>query len=197
MTVYVQGANLAGATAVRFGGVESPVLEQLRDTLLKVEVPAGAVTGPVEAVTPAGVGGSGRDFQVLQGPPGTPKLVVEYIVADEGDGTIHFEVWLSDVAPAGGVSVSYATRDGRARAGADYVATRGTLTIPQGLRSGTISVTLLDDSVVERQETLSTVLVSPTNATLGHAEALALILDDDGPPQTARRFRPQRQQRNR
>jgi hypothetical protein len=197
MAVYVQGVNLAVATAVRFGGVETPVLEQLSDTLIKVQVPAGALTGPVEAVTAAGVSASARDFQVLQGPSETPKVVVEYAVAHEGDGALHFEVGLSDLAPTGGVSVGYATLDGRARVASDYVATRGTLTIPPGLRHGTISVALLDDTVSERREMFSILLGRPANATLAHAEALALILDDDGAAQTARRFRPKRQGPNR
>ena len=47
------------------------------------------------------------------------------------------------------VTVHYATANGTAASGTDYTAKSGTLTIPAGSTSGTISIAILDDTVDE------------------------------------------------
>ena len=47
------------------------------------------------------------------------------------------------------VTVDYATSNGTATAGSDYTATNGTLTISAGDTTGTIPVTVLQDTVYE------------------------------------------------
>jgi hypothetical protein len=85
---------------------------------------------------------------------------------------------------AGEVSVSYATADGSATAGADYVAAAGSLAWAageMGIRS--FAVTLLDDALEEGNETVLLALSSPTGgAELDpeRADAVLTILDDDG-----------------
>ena len=65
-----------------------------------------------------------------------------------GSATLSFTILLTGPAP-GPVSVDYATSDdpqpGLGSAGTDYTATSGTLKIPAGQSSGTISVTILAD----------------------------------------------------
>ena len=80
------------------------------------------------------------------------------------------------------VKVDYATQDGTAVAGEDYVATRGALTFAAGEGLKTVSVTLVDDDVEEIEEAFVLQLRSPTNATLAVSEAMGRILDDDEPP---------------
>src|SRR6185436_6973463 len=46
-TVTIAGANLLGATAVRFGGVTAPNFTVNSATQISVSVPSGAVTGPI------------------------------------------------------------------------------------------------------------------------------------------------------
>ena len=65
------------------------------------------------------------------------------------------------------VSVDYATADGTAAAaGSDYAATAGTLTIAAGSVAATITVPILDDTLVEPIEaftvTLSDAAVRPS-----------------------------------
>jgi glucose/arabinose dehydrogenase len=82
---------------------------------------------------------------------------------------------------SGTVSVHYATSDGTATAGSDYTAASGTLTFADGEASKTFNVTVLDDNLVEGNESLTLTLSSPTGgATLGSpATATLTIVDND------------------
>ncbi|MCI0632529.1 MAG: hypothetical protein L0206_01205, partial [Actinobacteria bacterium] len=82
---------------------------------------------------------------------------------------------------AGPVSVQYATANGTATAGLDYVATTGVLPFAAGQASRTFTVSLLTDNLDETNETVVLILSSPAGgATLGSPAVGELrILDDD------------------
>jgi hypothetical protein len=95
-----------------------------------------------------------------------------------GSRSLAFSVSLSD--PSGlVVSVDYATADGTATAGSDYQAVTGTLTIPAGSTSRTLSVGVLGDTLAEGDEVLFVNLSDPVNATLLDSGGAGTILDDD------------------
>jgi hypothetical protein len=100
----------------------------------------------------------------------------------EGTGTalttLTFTVSLNTVAAAP-VTFTYSTADGTALAGADYVATSGTLTIPTGAQVATFSVGIVADGVDEANETFTVSLANVTGATIGNATAIGTILNDD------------------
>jgi hypothetical protein len=101
------------------------------------------------------------------------------IEGNSGTSNLAFTVTLSSTAP-GPVDVNYATSDGTATAGSDYTATSGTLTIASGTSSGTISVPVIGDTVVEGDESFTLTLSNPANATLGTpATATGTITNDD------------------
>jgi len=81
----------------------------------------------------------------------------------------------------GGLSVDYATSDGTATAGADYTTASGTLTWAAGnTNSQTFSIPLLDDSLVEGDETVILTLSNPVGAVLGApADSVLIIRDND------------------
>ncbi|MFN4260141.1 MAG: Calx-beta domain-containing protein [Gemmataceae bacterium] len=80
------------------------------------------------------------------------------------------------------VTVRFATRDGTATAGLDYVATSGVLWIAPGVTTQTFRVAIIDDQLVEPSETVLLTLSSPTEATLGSQHtAILTILDNDTP----------------
>ena len=85
--------------------------------------------------------------------------------ASEDDEAVTFIVQLSTTASQDAV-VEYATSSGTARAGQDYEATSGTLTIPAGATRRAILVPIIDDNVVEEEETF-TVRLRNSNATIG------------------------------
>jgi hypothetical protein len=100
---------------------------------------------------------------------------------NEADGTATITVMLTG-SPTGKVTVDFATSEGTATAGTDYVATSGTLTwqTSEGGTSKSFTITLLDDSFVEWTETVNLTLSNPVNATLGAQDTAVLdILDDD------------------
>ena len=70
--------------------------------------------------------------------------VADTRVQEAAGAVLVFHVTLSGT-PQGTVSVGYATQDGTADAGADYVAATGTLTFSPGETSKTVQVNVLDD----------------------------------------------------
>ena len=79
------------------------------------------------------------------------------------------------------ITVSFGTANGSATAGSDYVATSGTLTFNPGETSKSIPVQVTGDNIDETDETYVVNLSSPTNATIGAAQGVGTIGDDDGP----------------
>jgi hypothetical protein len=80
------------------------------------------------------------------------------------------------------VLVDYATSDGTATAGVDYVAALGTLTFGTGEISKTISVAIIGDTVFEPNETFFVTLSNADNANITRAQATGTIVNDDLPP---------------
>jgi Calx-beta domain-containing protein/VCBS repeat protein len=114
-------------------------------------------------------------------PPLPPTLRIGDVMVSEGNtGTraATFTVTLS--APSTQpVTVQYATANGTATAGSDYQAVIGTLTIPAGQTTGTITVPVNGDRLGEPDETFFVNLTGATNATIADDQALGTILDDE------------------
>ncbi|HKO97440.1 MAG TPA: Calx-beta domain-containing protein, partial [Pyrinomonadaceae bacterium] len=78
-------------------------------------------------------------------------------------------------------SVTYATANGTATSGQDYNARTELINFAAGETSKTFTVTLLDDSLAEGNETINLALISPTGATIGSpASAVLTIIDNEG-----------------
>ena len=99
--------------------------------------------------------------------------------------------FLSADAPAAGrrgqpVSVHYATADGTATAGQDYVATSGTLTFDPADPSTTktIEIPILADTVADDGETVVIHLSAPVNGVVRTASATLTITDTPPAPST-------------
>ncbi|WP_337054354.1 Calx-beta domain-containing protein [Pseudoxanthomonas sp. USHLN014] len=117
---------------------------------------------------------------VICGAAGTPVLSIADASGDEGAGPLVFTLTLSQPAPSGGIAVDYATADGTATAGSDYVASSGRVTLAAGQTSATVSIALIDDSVTEADETFSLTLSNLSGAALlGTAKATGTIVNDD------------------
>jgi hypothetical protein len=83
---------------------------------------------------------------------------------------------------ASGVSVQYATSDGTATAGTDYVAAAGQLVFGPGETSKTFQVTIRGDALLEADETVIVTLSDPQGgATLGQPVSTTLTLVDTTP----------------
>lgn len=110
-----------------------------------------------------------------------PSLSIGDATVDEGAGTVSFVVSLS--APSGQpVTVDYATSNGTAIAGSDYVTSSGTLTFAAGETHKTVTVGLMDDSTDETVETFRVALANATNAAIVDAQGQGTITDNDAAP---------------
>jgi hypothetical protein len=122
-----------------------------------------------------------RDDRYHLGPPSfdwSPQLFVGSVGSTDERGTVAFTVSL-DVASAAPTTVDYATADGTATAGADYVAASGTLVFDPGDLSKTVEVRILEDPLPEGDETFELVLVNPVGASVLVSSGTATIEDDD------------------
>jgi hypothetical protein len=88
------------------------------------------------------------------------------------------------------VTVNWATADGTAKQGQDYVAGSGSLTFAPGVTEQTITVSVLGDVLPEPNETFRVVLSGPVNATISDGDGLGTITDDDGGGAALRGFNP-------
>ena len=112
---------------------------------------------------------------------GEPALLsVAGASAKEG-GALYFQVTLSRPRESE-TRVDYATSDGTAMAGADYVAAAGTLFFYAGELTKTVAVTVLDDVHDDDGETLTLTLSNPLEARIVIGEATGTIVNSDPLP---------------
>ena len=111
-----------------------------------------------------------------------PAFSVNDLTINEGNvgsTTATFTVRLNTAA-SDSVSVNYATANGSALAGSDYIMTSGTLTFAPGETSQTVTVNVLGDTTPEADETLFLNLSSPVGATISDNQGRATLTNDDG-----------------
>ena len=122
------------------------------------------------------------DFSLTVGGVGLPLVAVSDVSAFEGDsGTsvMNFGFGLSSPAGIGGVTIQYATADGTATAGSDYVAASGTATIPEGATSTTVAITINGDTDAEPNETFFVDITGVTGALVSDGQGLGTIQNNE------------------
>ncbi|WP_257998640.1 putative Ig domain-containing protein [Xanthomonas arboricola] len=110
-----------------------------------------------------------------------PSLSIDDVSVNEGNSgttTATFTVSLS-AASGQTVSVNYATANGSATAGSDYVARSGTLTFTPGTTAQGVAITVNGDTAIEPNETFSVGLSGASNASIARATGTGTILNDD------------------
>src|SRR5439155_961176 len=80
------------------------------------------------------------------------------------------------------VTVNFATSNGTAIAGSDYVSTNGTVTFVPGTTTQTVTVQILGDLLNEANETFFVNLSNAVNATIADSQGLGTINDNDAAP---------------
>jgi len=119
------------------------------------------------------------DVSIESCPP--PTLSVGDVRVTEGDsGTTDALVSLTlDSPTTKPVTVSYATTDGSATAGSDYLPAAGTLTIPPGVTATTVRLAVLGDRVLEPDETFSFNVTQAADAVASDGTGVVTIANDD------------------
>ncbi|WP_310733618.1 Calx-beta domain-containing protein, partial [Rubrivivax albus] len=113
----------------------------------------------------------------------TPEIYVRDIVVDEKQGTATFMVTLGEAVGQRSVStvtVDYATANGSAVAGSDYVAASGTLSFAPGESVKLVTVDLIDDGTAEGAERFYLNLSNASGGNIVQGQALATIGLSDG-----------------
>jgi hypothetical protein len=150
--------------------VVGDTLDELHETYsLDLSNPVGATLGDAR--------GAGT---ILDNDPQV-SLSVDDVSAPEGGQTATFTLSLSRESGKI-VTVDYATGDGTAAAPSDYASRSGTIIFMAGETSKTVSVALVQEAVVEPDETFSLALSRAINATLSDGQGVATIVDDDAAP---------------
>ena len=112
-------------------------------------------------------------------------LSIDDVSVSEGDAgltSVFFDVRLSSPAPSGGIDFEFSTSDGSADS-TDYdghFLDRGR--IDAGSSQTRIQIAVFGDYDIEADETFFVNLLNPVGATIGDAQAVATILDDDSAP---------------
>jgi hypothetical protein len=140
--------------------------------------PAGQTVVTATATDPAN---NTSEFSQCLGGGALPTLSINNVSNNEGNsGTTPFTFTVTlSASSASTVTVNYATANGTATAGSDYVATSGVLTFAPGITTQPITVLVNGDMVVEPDETFTVTLSTPTNATIATAQGTGTILNDD------------------
>ncbi len=100
---------------------------------------------------------------------------------DQGTQIAQFDIELSRPAPQR-ITFDFATQDGSAQAGSDYIATSGTLVFEEGQSRASVQVSVLGDQLAEPSEWFSLAVTSPSTpgvVGLGGAVGYAEIRDTD------------------
>ncbi len=111
------------------------------------------------------------------------QINIDDATAYRADGHLTFKLTL-DSASGRSISVHYATQDGTAKAGTDYVAASGTATFAAGSSEQMIVVNTVDNGSTAGTLSFKVLLSAPVNAVLatGANEANGTILSNVPPP---------------
>ena len=177
----VTGGTITGARRVtrrndqHFDIVVKPSGNDAMTFSLHSPLPACGETGSV--CTEAG--------RMIEGPVSATVLgpvaisVADATVREEEGATLVFAVTLDRERD---VTVDYATSNGTATAGEDYVAQSGDLTFAAGETTKTVEVEVLDDVHDEGTETMTLTLSNPSGARIADATATGSIENSDPMP---------------
>jgi hypothetical protein len=156
---------------VRIALADDTVGEDTERFHLNLHDPVNAALDPAHASGSAVV----ADDDVT---PAIPILSIGDLVVDEAAHAAVFTITL-DRPSTGTVTMSYATRNGNAEAGSDYIAASGTLSFAPGEIAKSVRVALIDDAVGESSETFELVLSDIAGAAAPDRQGVAFIAAND------------------
>ncbi len=141
------------------------------------------VTSPAVSADPDYAGLDPADVSVVNVNDDLPSLSIHdtaLVEGDVGSTSFVFAVTISEPVEYD-VSVGYATQNGTANAGSDYVTAVGSLVLSAGTPSQTLSVAVTGETLVESDETFFVDLASAMGANIADGRGIGTILNDDAP----------------
>lgn len=115
---------------------------------------------------------------------GSPSIAIEDATVIEGNGgATSASIVVTLTHPSGSaVTADWMTAGNTASSGSDFTASSGSVTFAPGVTSQTVVVPLLGDTTVEGNESFFVDLTNPLNGTIGDAQSMVTVVDDDGSP---------------
>ena len=168
------------------GGKAIPHAESFRQGTARLSfvVPTVAAGRSLKVKLTISAGGQSAtrvaNFRILRGEVASLVSIGDASVAEGNAGitTLSFAVTLSP-ASAKSASVDFTTADGTATAPTDYKSVSGTLSFKPGERAKTLALSVIGDTTLEQDETLTVTLSNPVKATIANATATGTITNDD------------------
>ena len=144
--------------------------------------PSGAGPGSGDAVSANVAFGSWLTSSNLNGACSTSTVVggADQTIAEgnSGNHNVTIPVTLSSTQ-ATPVTVQYATANGSAKKGKDYIAKSGTVTIPANTLSANVVISVNGDTKGEQNESFTVNFSNPVGATLQHPTTTINLMNDD------------------
>ncbi len=160
--------------------IQIPILDDTQvESTQSFSVSLNSPTGGATVSTPSSTTVSITDNDTVSSPPGSLQFGAATYQVAESAGSLQIPVRRVG-GDGGAVSVSYATSNGTATAGADYTSTSGVLSWATGDAGDKfVTVAVANDSLVEAGETVNLALSVPTGgATLGSPSSAVLTIND-------------------
>ena len=110
--------------------------------------------------------------------PSLLSFTVSALAVSEGNGTATVIVQQNGTY-MGTVNINYATSDGTATAGQDYTTRNGTMIFSPGVISRTLSIPILNDTLLEGDEAFFVTLSNPVNGVITGTNPLPITITDD------------------
>ena len=171
--------NISVADGAATGTISVPVLD---DALLEAtETVDGTISNSSHQGVTIGTATAAGD--ILDDETATASLSSTRQGDETGLVTIQYTVVLSETNNSGSpITFDFDTSDGTATAGSDYTAVSGdSISVNNGAVTGTTTVTVLDDLLLEATETVNGTITNSSHAgvTIGTGTANGEILDDE------------------
>lgn len=168
--------HVTGAAALYAAAHPAASAKQVRDAILSTARPTTSLAGRAATGGRLDVGAL-----VQKAPPAPLALSVSSVSAPESQGIFRFVVSLN-YAGASKVTVKFTTANGTATSGrnGDYTTMSGTLTFNPGETSKVVNVSVVNDTVVEADETFVVKLSSASGAAISVGTGTGSIVNDDG-----------------
>ena len=185
-TVTAMATDDLGVAAVHFNVDGAPVGPEMTSAPYTLVLDITAIPDGPHALTAVARDGAGRESTsapvtvTVLNPTVQIESGVSVLEGDSGTTSATFQVTVAP-ASAGPVSVSFATENGTAVAGQDYVAGSGTVTFAPGENVKTVTVLVNGDTALEADETFYVSLSAPSGATISGGPGQGTIVNDEGP----------------
>ncbi len=167
-----------GETAVAFS------VAIINDSLVESDETVGLLLSnarvPANSTATIALGLSSATLTIIDNEfgPGSFQFATNSFIVSEGVGSA--AVVIQRVNGSGGIAtVRFATSNGTAINGLDYIATNGVLTFAAGEISKTVLVRVINDAFLDGDETVNLTLSAATGAGIIRSNAVLTILDDD------------------